>query len=180
MIEIRNHIFLGTPTFFVVPQFSNSYLFCASFRITIFSDSFVKFWFLCFSLIFLALLRDQNLPFFATRSGSNARHSTWAWRAKSASWRQKHRRYGSTSISKCTLPLALPFFSPSSFHTISLSPAFISARWIPEYVVLQMTSLSCLDGSCRGRARVRKDVPEWETDSSGCGRVSTSSPCNNM
>ncbi len=25
--------------------------------------------------------------------------------------------------------LALPFFSPSFFHTISLSPAFISARW---------------------------------------------------
>ena len=29
----------------------------------------------------------------------------------------------------CTLPLALPFFSPSFFHTISLSPVFISARW---------------------------------------------------
>ena len=29
----------------------------------------------------------------------------------------------------CTLLLALPFFFPSSFHTISLSPAFISARW---------------------------------------------------
>jgi hypothetical protein len=29
----------------------------------------------------------------------------------------------------CRAPLALPFFSPSFFHTISLSPAFISARW---------------------------------------------------
>ena len=29
----------------------------------------------------------------------------------------------------CTLPLTLPSFSPSFFHTISLSPAFISARW---------------------------------------------------
>ena len=28
---------------------------------------------------------------------------------------------------QCMLPLALPFFSPSFFHTISLSPAFISA-----------------------------------------------------
>jgi hypothetical protein len=28
---------------------------------------------------------------------------------------------------QCTLPLALPFFSPSFFHTISLSPAFTSA-----------------------------------------------------
>ena len=28
-----------------------------------------------------------------------------------------------------TLPLTLPFFSPSFFHTISLSPAFTSARW---------------------------------------------------
>ena len=29
----------------------------------------------------------------------------------------------------CTLHHALPFFSLSFFHTISLSPAFISARW---------------------------------------------------
>ena len=28
---------------------------------------------------------------------------------------------------QCTLPLALPFFSPAFFHTISLSPAFTSA-----------------------------------------------------
>jgi hypothetical protein len=28
---------------------------------------------------------------------------------------------------RCTLPLALPFSSPSFFHTISLSPAFTSA-----------------------------------------------------
>jgi hypothetical protein len=28
---------------------------------------------------------------------------------------------------QCTLPLALPFFSPSFFHTISLSPASTSA-----------------------------------------------------
>jgi hypothetical protein len=31
------------------------------------------------------------------------------------------------TISMLTLPLALPFFSPSFFHTISLSPAFTSA-----------------------------------------------------
>jgi len=28
---------------------------------------------------------------------------------------------------QCTFPLALPFFSPSFFHTISLSPTFTSA-----------------------------------------------------
>jgi hypothetical protein len=31
------------------------------------------------------------------------------------------------NILPCTLPLTLPFFSPSFFHTISLSPAFTSA-----------------------------------------------------
>jgi hypothetical protein len=30
-------------------------------------------------------------------------------------------------LNECTLPLALPFSSPSFFHTISLSPEFTSA-----------------------------------------------------
>ena len=69
-----------------------------------------------------------------TRSGSSARHSTSRWRAKSASRRVKATLQINLNVdgcdiaaAQCKLLHALPFFSPSSFHTNSLSPTFTGA-----------------------------------------------------
>ena len=42
-----------------------------------------------------------------------------------AFYEQSQPRGGKSIGLPCTLPLAIPFFSPSFFHTISLSPAFL-------------------------------------------------------
>ena len=69
-------------------------------------------------LLFLQAHRETTAHFIATRLPSQQNRSDNAFRFKRAAF-----------YIPCTLPLALPFFYPSFFHTISLSPAFISARW---------------------------------------------------
>ena len=96
-------------------------------------------------LLFLQAHRETEAHFTATGMSSQ-RNKSVSFRFKRAAFYQSLKSKVGLAAAKaaalrinlnikgwgvvahpCTLPLALPFFSPSFFHTISLSPAFTSA-----------------------------------------------------
>jgi hypothetical protein len=100
----------------------------------------------CLRLLFLQAHRETAAHFHATGLSSQQNRSDNAFRFKSAAFYMGLKsKVGLVSAKAsalrinlniqvcsvvalpCTLPLTLPFFSSSSFHTISLFPAFTSA-----------------------------------------------------
>ena len=98
-------------------------------------------------LLFLQAHRETTAHFLATGLPSQQNRSDNAFRFKRAAFYMGLKsKVGLVSANAlvlrinlniqgcsvvtppCTIPLALPF-SPSFFHTISLFPAFTSARW---------------------------------------------------